>query len=135
MQHASTIGESFCNRSGECSGYAYWHIGWVWGDQVYAEKDHVTAVEVTPIDLLVAYQVNGQKLTASSSYRTVCVVVTNFQGITQVAGSEASETLGYWISEHPAYDGLYWQVIGSGACATITWTYTNYQISDNTQLW
>ena len=137
VQHASTIGQYvICTVDlGGCVSDSYWHINWVWGVPSSTQTDRVTAIEVTPIGDLGAWQVNGQELTASSSYRTVCVVVTNFQGIVQAAGSESGDSLGYWISEHPIYDGVYWQLVQSGTCSTITSTYANYNLPNNTQLW
>ena len=135
VQHAQTIGQLCCYR--QQYGDAYWHDNWVWGGQL-PSSDYATPVEATPIDSLTATQVNSQTFTATSSYRTVCVSVTNYNGIRSTAdgAGQGGQLIGGWISTHPWADGYYWNVLSQGSCPYMTWVYaSSYQIPDNTVLW
>lgn len=134
-QHAQTIGGPACQ--GCNGGDAYWHVNWVWGGY-QPWTDYATPVEVTPIDSLTASQVNSQEFTATTSYRTICVLVTNYNGIRSTADSvgQGAQPIGAWISSHPWADGYYWNVISQSSCPYMTWVYASgYAIPDNTLLW
>ncbi|MDH2901816.1 MAG: hypothetical protein PXY39_12680 [archaeon] len=66
--------------------------------------------------------VNNQEFTATTSYRTICVQVTNFQAIKSDAyeGNEGNWQLGPFIADHPFADGTWWNVLYPAPVRTIT---------------
>ena len=63
-----------------------------------------------------------------------CVSVTNYAGLKSVAGAQGQggTPMASWIYSNPSYNGVYWSVVSSDSCPSLTWTYTSgYQIGDN----
>ncbi|HEV2138527.1 MAG TPA: hypothetical protein VGR53_06765 [Nitrososphaerales archaeon] len=147
--HAATIGAqqelAGCPDGAICSYLpdTWWHDNWAWGSYQNQPPENpaslaMTTVESTPIDSLQASQVNTQSFTASSSYRTICVTVSNYAGIQSSADSagQGGIQIGLWIANHPWADGTYWTVLTSSSCTNLTWIYAGaYMVPDNTQLW
>jgi hypothetical protein len=138
--HALTMGaQEGENANNIPLGDAYWQDNWAWGG-AFPWFDQFTVVAQTRIDSLVANaQTNGQTFTATGPYRTVCVTLTNFGALQKDAdngGDGGSQPSGF-IAQHPTGDGRWWNVFNSGACSSdyITWTYSNYLVPDNSQLW
>jgi hypothetical protein len=57
---------------------------------------------------------DGSTITCTGPYRTVIVTITDIVGLIAAAdaGNSGSETVGYFIAQHPLGDGYYWNVIG-----------------------